>query len=100
MSRMCWAINIYPDDPAEAWIEFDSMINVRRGCPTRVSHRLTGTAASWPRKHCQPTRRRALEHRGHGRRQSRTVAMDDCVYPAGSVVPPMGWRELTVFAVR
>lgn len=24
-----WGINIYPDEPQDAWIEFDSMINVR-----------------------------------------------------------------------
>lgn len=24
-----WGINIYPDESADAWIEFDSMINVR-----------------------------------------------------------------------
>ena len=24
-----WGINIYPDEPGEDWIEFDSMINVR-----------------------------------------------------------------------
>jgi hypothetical protein len=24
-----WGINLYPDEPSEAWIEFDSMINVR-----------------------------------------------------------------------
>jgi hypothetical protein len=24
-----WGINLYPDKPAEEWIEFDSMINVR-----------------------------------------------------------------------
>jgi len=24
-----WGINIYPDEPEDAWIEFDSMINVR-----------------------------------------------------------------------
>ena len=24
-----WGINIYPDEPSDAWIEFDSMINVR-----------------------------------------------------------------------
>jgi hypothetical protein len=24
-----WGINLYPDDPGEGWIEFDSMINVR-----------------------------------------------------------------------
>ena len=24
-----WGINIYPDEPGEEWIEFDSMINVR-----------------------------------------------------------------------
>jgi hypothetical protein len=24
-----WGINIYPDEPGDAWIEFDSMINVR-----------------------------------------------------------------------
>lgn len=24
-----WGINLYPDQPTEAWIEFDSMINVR-----------------------------------------------------------------------
>jgi hypothetical protein len=26
-----WGINIYPDEPGDAWIEFDSMINVRPG---------------------------------------------------------------------
>lgn len=26
-----WGINIYPDLPAEEWIEFDSMINLRPG---------------------------------------------------------------------
>lgn len=24
-----WGINVYPDEPDDAWIEFDSMINVR-----------------------------------------------------------------------
>ena len=24
-----WGINIYPDEPGDAWIEFDSLINVR-----------------------------------------------------------------------
>ena len=24
-----WGINIYPDEPDDAWIEFDSLINVR-----------------------------------------------------------------------
>lgn len=24
-----WGINLYPDDPSAAWIEFDSMINLR-----------------------------------------------------------------------
>ncbi|MBI4090976.1 MAG: hypothetical protein HY422_03045 [Candidatus Komeilibacteria bacterium] len=24
-----WGINIYPDQPRDAWIEFDSMINIR-----------------------------------------------------------------------
>ena len=24
-----WGINIYPDEPEETWIEFDSMINIR-----------------------------------------------------------------------
>jgi uncharacterized protein DUF5674 len=24
-----WGINIYPEEPEDAWIEFDSMINVR-----------------------------------------------------------------------
>ena len=24
-----WGINIYPDEPNDAWIEFDSLINVR-----------------------------------------------------------------------
>jgi hypothetical protein len=27
--RDLWGINLYPDDLTEAWIEFDSMINVR-----------------------------------------------------------------------
>lgn len=27
--RDLWGINLYPDDPSEGWIEFDSMINVR-----------------------------------------------------------------------
>lgn len=26
-----WGINIYPSEPGDAWIEFDSMINVRPG---------------------------------------------------------------------
>lgn len=32
-----WGINLYPDKPADAWIEFDSMINVRpaQGNPSR-----------------------------------------------------------------
>ena len=24
-----WGINLYPDEPADTWVEFDSMINVR-----------------------------------------------------------------------
>ena len=24
-----WGINIYPDEPEEKWVEFDSMINIR-----------------------------------------------------------------------
>jgi hypothetical protein len=24
-----WGINLYPDDPSESWLEFDSMINLR-----------------------------------------------------------------------
>jgi uncharacterized protein DUF5674 len=24
-----WGINLYPDEPGDAWIEFDSMINIR-----------------------------------------------------------------------
>jgi len=27
--RDLWGINLYPDDTTEAWIEFDSMINLR-----------------------------------------------------------------------
>lgn len=27
--RDLWGINLYPAEPAEQWIEFDSMINVR-----------------------------------------------------------------------
>jgi hypothetical protein len=27
--RDLWGINLYPDEPGDAWIEFDSMINVR-----------------------------------------------------------------------
>lgn len=27
--RHLWGINLYPDKPADEWIEFDSMINVR-----------------------------------------------------------------------
>lgn len=27
--RDLWGINLYPDKPADEWIEFDSMINVR-----------------------------------------------------------------------
>ena len=27
--RDLWGINLYPDDQSDAWIEFDSMINVR-----------------------------------------------------------------------
>jgi hypothetical protein len=32
-----WGINLYPADTSEAWIEFDSMINVRpsQGNPSR-----------------------------------------------------------------
>ena len=26
-----WGINIYPDQPVENWVEFDSMINIRPG---------------------------------------------------------------------
>ena len=26
-----WGINIYPEEPGDGWIEFDSMINVRPG---------------------------------------------------------------------
>ncbi len=26
-----WGMNLYPDDTGDAWIEFDSMINVRPG---------------------------------------------------------------------
>lgn len=24
-----WGINLYPDNPSESWIEFDSMVNIR-----------------------------------------------------------------------
>lgn len=27
--RNLWGINIYPEEPEEKWIEFDSMINIR-----------------------------------------------------------------------
>lgn len=27
--RDIWGINIYPDEPEEKWIQFDSMINIR-----------------------------------------------------------------------
>lgn len=27
--RDLWGINLYPDEPGDAWVEFDSMINVR-----------------------------------------------------------------------
>ncbi len=29
LQRNLWGINLYPERPAEEWIEFDSMINVR-----------------------------------------------------------------------
>jgi hypothetical protein len=29
LQRHLWGINLYPDQPAQEWIEFDSMINVR-----------------------------------------------------------------------
>ena len=31
MAKACVDINIYPDETDDAWIEFDSMINVRPG---------------------------------------------------------------------
>ena len=30
-----WGINFYPDKPAEEWIEFDSMINIRPSADNR-----------------------------------------------------------------
>ena len=32
-----WGINIYPAEPGDAWIEFDSMINVRPSVGNRTS---------------------------------------------------------------
>jgi hypothetical protein len=29
LQRHLWGINLYPERPAQEWIEFDSMINVR-----------------------------------------------------------------------
>jgi len=29
LQRDLWGINLYPEQPAQEWIEFDSMINVR-----------------------------------------------------------------------
>lgn len=29
--RNLWGINIYPDQPRDRWVEFDSMINLRPG---------------------------------------------------------------------
>jgi len=29
LQQHLWGINLYPDQPAQEWIEFDSMINVR-----------------------------------------------------------------------
>ena len=29
LQRHLWGINLYPEQPAQEWIEFDSMINVR-----------------------------------------------------------------------
>jgi hypothetical protein len=31
-----WGINIYPAEPGDAWIEFDSMINVRPSAKNRT----------------------------------------------------------------
>jgi hypothetical protein len=31
MQSEIWGINIYPEEPGDGWIEFDSMINVRPG---------------------------------------------------------------------
>jgi hypothetical protein len=33
--RDLWGINLYPDKPADEWIEFDSMINVRPSAGNR-----------------------------------------------------------------
>lgn len=37
MQSDLWGVNLYPTDPTERWIEFDSMINVRptQGNPSR-----------------------------------------------------------------
>jgi hypothetical protein len=31
-----WGINLYPQQPADRWIEFDSVINIRPSCGNRT----------------------------------------------------------------
>jgi Protein of unknown function (DUF5674) len=38
LQRHLWGINLYPDQPAQEWIEFDSMINVRPSGGNRSRH--------------------------------------------------------------
>jgi hypothetical protein len=38
LQRHLWGINLYPEQPAQEWIEFDSMINVRPSGGNRSRH--------------------------------------------------------------
>jgi Protein of unknown function (DUF5674) len=38
LQRDLWGINLYPEQPAQEWIEFDSMINVRPSSGNRSRH--------------------------------------------------------------
>jgi Protein of unknown function (DUF5674) len=38
LQRHLWGINLYPEQPVQEWIEFDSMINVRPSGGNRSRH--------------------------------------------------------------
>ena len=38
LQRHLWGINLYPEQPAQDWIEFDSLINVRPSSGNRSRH--------------------------------------------------------------